>query len=262
MALPLLAGTVILARQRAEPEVLLLKRQPHLKFMGGYWVFPGGAADAAELQGVDLEAGAPAAAGPHDEASPRSEANASQRAARIAAAARAACRELREEADLTVDPATLRHWAHWITPSGVWRRFDTHFFLAPAPSGQRPRLDEREASEWCWVPPHLHACDVDINPEFPLTAPTQMVLREIAEDVARLGSLEALLASAPARSIRTVIPKMIGMEFVVFPWDPDYHALSGESSDWPPELIASRSAWPGRLPATIAHPMSGAPARR
>ncbi|MFO1467462.1 MAG: NUDIX hydrolase [Steroidobacteraceae bacterium] len=188
--------------------------------MGGYRVFPGGAADAAELQGVDL--GGPVRRPLRARTMrrvPRSEANA-QRAARIAAAARAACRELREEADLTVDPATLRHWAHWITPSGVWRRFDTHFFLAPAPSGQRPRLDEREASEWCWVPPHLHACDVDINPEFPLTAPTQMVLREIAEDVARLGSLEALLASAPARSIRTVIPKMIGMEFVVFPWGP------------------------------------------
>src|SRR5579875_1714836 len=40
------AATVILLR---EPfEVLMVKRNPDLAFMGGYWVFPGGKVEAAD----------------------------------------------------------------------------------------------------------------------------------------------------------------------------------------------------------------------
>jgi 8-oxo-dGTP pyrophosphatase MutT (NUDIX family) len=43
------AATVILLRDRAEKlEVLLVQRNPAARFMGGLWVFPGGAVDAGE----------------------------------------------------------------------------------------------------------------------------------------------------------------------------------------------------------------------
>jgi 8-oxo-dGTP pyrophosphatase MutT (NUDIX family) len=49
---PRQAATVILLRGGDERlEVLLVKRNPEQRFMGGAWVFPGGAVDADEGEG-------------------------------------------------------------------------------------------------------------------------------------------------------------------------------------------------------------------
>ena len=49
---PRQAASVIVLRGGAEAlEVLLVKRNPHARFMGGVWVFPGGAVDAARGRG-------------------------------------------------------------------------------------------------------------------------------------------------------------------------------------------------------------------
>src|ERR1700716_1009644 len=49
---PRQAATVILLRGGAEAlEVLLVRRTPKARFMGGVWVFPGGAVDAGEGEG-------------------------------------------------------------------------------------------------------------------------------------------------------------------------------------------------------------------
>src|SRR6202051_3728943 len=46
------AATVILMRGGSETlEVLLVRRTPKARFMGGVWVFPGGAVDAQEGDG-------------------------------------------------------------------------------------------------------------------------------------------------------------------------------------------------------------------
>ena len=46
------AATVIVLRGGAETlEVLLVKRNPAQRFMGGAWVFPGGAVDPARTTG-------------------------------------------------------------------------------------------------------------------------------------------------------------------------------------------------------------------
>jgi len=74
---PSLAGTIMVAVEDGGVRVLMLRRRPELRFMGGYWVFPGGAADAAETT---------SAADP------------------ITIAAAAACRELHEEAGLRLEP--------------------------------------------------------------------------------------------------------------------------------------------------------------
>src|SRR5438132_762132 len=121
---PRQAATVILLRGGAsELEVLLVKRTPKARFMGGVWVFPGGAVDEGEGNG--------------DEA---------HRAAAI--------RELREEAGIElVDPAELVKFSRWITPAVVKIRFDTHFFLAPLPDGQEPRVDGEECIDVGWFRP-------------------------------------------------------------------------------------------------------------
>src|SRR5918997_6002782 len=107
------AATVLLLRGGAETlEVLLIKRNPEARFMGGAWVFPGGAVDTTEGEG-----------------------DVANRAA--------ALRELEEEAAITLDdPQLLVPWSRWITPAEVKIRFDTWFFLAPCPDGAEPRIDE------------------------------------------------------------------------------------------------------------------------
>src|SRR5947209_4860851 len=110
-----LAATVILLRDAADGlQVLLVQRNPEQRFMGGAWVFPGGAVAAEEGQ---------------DDAAHRD----------------AAVRELEEEAQVTLtDPAALVAFSRWITPAEVKTRFDTRFYLAPAPPGANPAPDGAE----------------------------------------------------------------------------------------------------------------------
>src|SRR6478735_703674 len=87
---PRQAASVILLRGGAERlEVLLVQRTQKARFMGGVWVFPGGAVDAGEGDGDDAH-----------------------RAAAI--------RELSEEASIVLDdPAELVKFSRWITPAAV-----------------------------------------------------------------------------------------------------------------------------------------------
>ncbi len=104
-------------------EVLLVRRNPAARFMGGAWVFPGGAVDAHEGSG-----------------------DAAHRAAAV--------REVAEEAGLALpDPGALIKFSRWITPAQIAIRFDTHFFLAPAPPGQEPRADGEEMVDLGWHTP-------------------------------------------------------------------------------------------------------------
>ncbi len=47
----------------------------------------------------------------------------------------------------------LHYFAHWVTPVGLPRRFDTRFFLARAPEHQRASLSSAEMSELIWCTP-------------------------------------------------------------------------------------------------------------
>src|SRR6476659_3862327 len=83
------ATVIVLQGGGATLEVLLVQRNPEQRFMGGAWVFPGGAVDAHEGEGD----------GAHR---------------------RAAVRELEEEAAIGgVDPAALVRFSQWITPPEV-----------------------------------------------------------------------------------------------------------------------------------------------
>src|SRR5215475_7218081 len=44
--------------------------------------------------------------------------------------------------------------AHWITPEGMPKRFDTWFFLATAPPDQLGAHDGNESTDSMWVTPH------------------------------------------------------------------------------------------------------------
>jgi 8-oxo-dGTP pyrophosphatase MutT (NUDIX family) len=172
---PRQAATVILLRGGADTlEVLLVRRTPEARFMGGVWVFPGGAVDTGEGEG--------------DEA---------HRAA--------ALRELREEASITLDdPGALVKFSRWITPAQVKIRFDTHFFLAPLPPGQEARIDGEECVDVGWFTPPA-ALAAHRAGELPLVFPTIKHL----EQLGTFDSVEALLAHARGREVVPVEPRVV-----------------------------------------------------
>jgi 8-oxo-dGTP pyrophosphatase MutT (NUDIX family) len=188
---PRQAATVILLRgEEQDLEVLLVRRTPEARFMGGVWVFPGGAVDAGEGDG--------------DEA---------HRAAAV--------RELREEAAIELEDAGgLVKFSRWITPAAVKIRFDTHFFLASLPPGQEPRIDGRECVDMGWFRPR-EALDAYRKGDISLVFPTIKHLEQLAE----FASVRELLDHAREREVQPVEPKLVlegEVGRILLPGDPGY----------------------------------------
>jgi 8-oxo-dGTP pyrophosphatase MutT (NUDIX family) len=188
---PRQAATVILLRGGAQRlEVLLVRRSPHARFMGGVWVFPGGAVDAAEGEG-----------------------DTAHRAAAI--------RELREEASIALDdPAALVKFSRWITPAQVRIRFDTHFFLAELPPGQEPSIDGSECVDVGWFSPH-DALDAHRGGALDLVFPTIKHL----EQLGAFACVDDLLAHARGREVLPVQPRVVlegEVARVLLPGEPGY----------------------------------------
>jgi 8-oxo-dGTP pyrophosphatase MutT (NUDIX family) len=61
--------------------------------------------------------------------------------------------ELCAAEQLLLLPARLAFVAHWLTPVGESRRFDTRFFMAEAPPSQEPLHDDSETIASLWVRP-------------------------------------------------------------------------------------------------------------
>ena len=97
-------------------------------------------------------------------------------------------------------------FAHWITPAFVPKRFDTHFFLAPAPPGQALAHDVREAVDSLWISP----CEAlaEHGKKFKLLFPTERNLRRLAAHA----DAATALAAARAAPIVTVLPEAIEIE--------------------------------------------------
>jgi 8-oxo-dGTP pyrophosphatase MutT (NUDIX family) len=189
--LPRQAATVILLRGGGEQlEVLLVRRNPNARFMGGVWVFPGGAVDAGEGDG--------------DEA---------HRAAAI--------RELREEAAIALeDPAALVKFSRWITPAAVQTRFDTHFFLATLPDGQRAQIDGDECVDLGWFEPEAALAAHEAG-QIALVFPTIKHLQQLGE----FASVEALLAHARGREVLPIEPRVVlegEVARILLPGEPGY----------------------------------------
>ena len=188
---PRQAATVIVLRGGTERlEVLLVKRTPHARFMGGVWVFPGGAVDADEGEG--------------------------DAAHRVAA-----LRELEEEAGIVIDdPAALVKFSRWITPPEVVVRFDTHFFLAALPPGQEPSIDGEEIVDEGWFAPDA-ALAAHQRGDIALVFPTIKHL----EQLAAFASADAVLAHARGREVGPVQPRVIAegeRARIVLPGEPGY----------------------------------------
>ncbi len=186
-----LAATVIVLRGGAEAlEVLLVQRNPAQRFMGGAWVFPGGALDPGDGEGQPgLRA--------------------------------AAIREVAEEAGVALpDPDALVPYSRWITPAEVTVRFDTWFFLAHSPAEAEPRVDGQECVSFRWSTPDA-ALGAYRHGELLLVFPTIKHLEQLGS----FATADAVVEHARGRAVRPVQPRVLGSgeaARVVLPGEPGY----------------------------------------
>ncbi|MGH2741224.1 MAG: NUDIX hydrolase [Thermoleophilaceae bacterium] len=184
---PRQAASIIVLRDSPDgPEVLLVQRNPAQRFMGGAWVFPGGAVHAED-----------------------------------AGHAAAAVRELREEAGVELAPdAEVVPWSRWITPEEVKVRFDTWFYVAEAPPGARATVDGGECVDARWLRPAA-ALEAFGRDELTLVFPTIKHL----EAIAQADSVADALEKARTREVVPVQPRVVkrgDSAQIVLPGEPGY----------------------------------------
>ncbi len=111
--------------------------------------------------------------------------------------------EMAHTEHLTLATDLLDYFAHWITPEGMPKRFDTHFFVTTAPKEQQAAHDRLETSEGVWISP-IEALARFERKEFPLVFATIHQLRELAV----FGSVHEALKSTAKQHVSTRIPVM------------------------------------------------------
>jgi 8-oxo-dGTP pyrophosphatase MutT (NUDIX family) len=109
--------------------------------------------------------------------------------------------EMARAEHLTLATDRLDYFAHWITPEGMPKRFDTHFFLTTAPEEQQAAHDHLETSEGIWISPSDALARFE-RKEFPLVFATIYQLRELAA----FGSVQEALESTATQRVQTRIP--------------------------------------------------------
>ena len=166
------AATLALLREAAGgPEVLMLQRTKDAVFLGGAYVFPGGALDASDADAriarrvIDPP---PSDALPYYVAAIREcfeEAGIllacdkqgrqidAEHAARLTNFRNESFVRMLEAEDLYLPARELAFIGHWITAPGRARRFDARFFLAAAPPGQQGKHDANETVHDVWITP-------------------------------------------------------------------------------------------------------------
>ncbi len=114
----------------------------------------------------------------------------------------------------------LTYFAHWITPEGLPKRFDTHFFLAVAPSEQEALYDQLETSAGAWFQP-AEIIERFQHGELPIAFPTFHQLRALSA----FKSVHEALTAASTCYVPTHLPHLVQQEdgsYVYLPEDPDH----------------------------------------
>ncbi|MGE0361876.1 MAG: NUDIX hydrolase [Vicinamibacterales bacterium] len=252
------AATVVVLRPDVTAsgvEVLLVRRNRSIAFMGGAHVFPGGRLDAGD---ASAEPAARAGLAGLDAVTRCTDlARDDEAAYRVAA-----IRELLEEAGLLLatrdgrpvsaaEAATLRArqptdgafaafaathglrlaldavmpFAHWVTPPVEIRRFDTRFLMARLPAGQQASHDEGETTALEWMRPD-DAVARAIAGDILLPPPTWTTLRRLA----RFASVDEAwdwAATTPIVRIEPGFSREGGTTTLMLPGDPTYPLPAG-----------------------------------
>lgn len=233
---PKRAATVMLLRDTADgPAVHMLRRRVSMAFAAGAYAYPGGGVDPRDDDRLVRWAGPSLDAWASRLGTGRAEAQAI-----VCAAVREtyeeagvllagdtpdsvvsdttgadweADREALVARDLSFADFLDRHglvlrsdllgaWARWITPEFEPRRYDTWFFVAALPEGQRTRNASTEADRTVWIRPALAAAGYDKG-DLLMMPPTVSTLRALEP----YGTAAAALAAAGEQDLTPVLAK-------------------------------------------------------
>ncbi|TDC14970.1 NUDIX domain-containing protein [Streptomyces sp. 8K308] len=175
---PRVAATVLLLRDGADGlEVFLLRRRLSMAFAGGAHAFPGGA-----MEPGDESVRYTAARELFEETGVLLAAPAAEPGRLVAEAVTEGdpppFGELLARRGLVARGDLLGAWARWITPEFEARRYDTWFFVAALPPGQRARNASTEADHTGWLPPALAIARYERR-ELLMMPPTVATLRRL-----------------------------------------------------------------------------------
>ncbi len=225
MVTPREAATVMLVRDDPDLQVFMLRRNLNADWVGGAYVFPGGAidpgdrseailarcpdrgdAEASAQLGLDRgglgfwvagvretfeEAGVLLARSAVtgalvDPSQPHLETLRAQlNAGSLTFGA------MIESEDLVLDIGEMEVFSHWITPEGNHRRYDTWFFVAAAPEGHAYAHDEGETVESIWIRPADALAAADRG-ELELIFPTRKSLEALGRFARSADLLDAV----------------------------------------------------------------------
>ncbi len=235
------AATVMLVRDGNDGlEVFMVRRHLQSDFVGGAYVFPGGAVDPADRADPELdavcvgrsdaqasaelgidddglaywvaairesfeEAGVLLALDGDDFVSLADDAVAERFAEhrRRVDAGEERLVEVCEQEGLVLAVGELHYFSHWITPKGPTRRYDTRFFVCRAPDEQVPLHDDAETIASVWIRP-AEALERHSRGELELILPT---IRNL-EAIGRFDTSAELLDATRVRS-GTEVPTML-----------------------------------------------------
>ncbi|WP_241265856.1 NUDIX hydrolase [Streptomyces boncukensis] len=220
---PRSAATVMLLRDTPQgPDVYMLRRRASMAFAGGAYAYPGGsvdprdarvtacagptAAEWAERLGTDeataqaivcaavretFEESGVLLAGPDAHTVVADTTGGDWERDRAALVARElSFADFLSGRGLVLRGDLLGAWARWITPEFEKRRYDTWFFVAALPEGQRTRNASTEADRTAWVRP-ADAADGYDRGELLMMPPTIAALRELRAYETAAGALAA-----------------------------------------------------------------------
>ncbi|MCA8930034.1 MAG: NUDIX domain-containing protein [Alphaproteobacteria bacterium] len=102
----------------------------------------------------------------------------------------------------------LAHFAHWITPAGMPKRFDTHFYVARTPARQLAKHDGSENVDSVWITP-AEACAAADRGEYTVIFPTRVNI----EKLDRMGKdVATAMANIDKDQVVTVLPQVTPIE--------------------------------------------------
>ena len=215
------ASTVVVVRPAAggKFEILLTRRPPGMRFLGGFYVFPGGTVHADDYSVKVLERcrdlsreEARSILGNHYEpdaalghwvavfrelfeevglllCTTRSGDDIDLKGKavreRIELQRQAIVKKeldfgsFLDAEDLYCSLSRVVYFDHWVTPEIYSMRFDTRFYLATLPANQIPLQNSEEVTDSVWIRPD-EALAQTYNRDFPLIPPTTTVLANLA----------------------------------------------------------------------------------
>ena len=229
MVRPRFASTVVLVRpdNNGGFDVLLTRRPEEMRFLGGFYVFPGGTVHAADYsrktlercRGISDAQAQKILAGPHESGealghwvavvrelfeevgvllcvnqlgeairlNDAAEHQRIERARQEIVAGEIDFGDFLHSENVFCDLTQITYFDHWVTPEIYSMRFDTRFYISVLPAAQSALTQSEEVTHSLWIKAGAALGRMDRR-DFPILPPTTTVLQRLA----RLSTWEQL----------------------------------------------------------------------